>query len=451
MYLKKQVIWKDSAKGSMLYDTRSERKLVLNDTGTQVFLSKFVKYATDEEIASSLHAKFNGEKYEDLLSDVKSVLNDIYSSDFVTDDCEQRGYVNLLEIDPQIDSVIFEVTSKCNLNCIHCLEGGSREINDLTTKEIFDLIDELHWMKVYRIVLTGGEPFVREDIVDIIKKCTEKNIRVTVFTNGTLITEKLLDQIKDTNVLLRFSIDGADALTHDEIRGEGNFDKTIGVMKLCKEKGIDIGVATTITTHNFDQYHKIVDLVTKLDAKEIELSEIQEKGNATTNKHLLLSQKQMEQLRVNSLVVAAQNERLSKGMGFDRLAELAETDGKGEHCCNAGVSVCYINAEGSAYPCMLFKDFDEFKAGNIREQSFTDIWTSSQVLERMRELKVTDIESCVKCECFEACPGGCRAIAYAQSNRLDGPMDNNFCCTSINLVRRRDEGEFDYILKRNIS
>jgi len=448
VYIKNHILWKYLETGSMLYDTKSEQKMLLNDIGTQVFLSKFVKYATDEEIAHSLHSMFASQKYEDLLNDVGSVINDIYNSDFVTDDCEQRGYINLLEIGRQIDSVILELTKKCNLNCIHCIEGGSKKSEELTTKEIFNLIDELHFLKVYRIVLTGGEPLVRDDLGEIIKKCTEKNIRATIFTNGTLITQKLLNQIKDLNVLLRFSIEGSDAVTHDMIRGQGNFDKTISAIKLCNEMGISIGIAATITTNNFDQYFKILELATELGSKETELSEIKDKGNASCNRDLLLSQKQLEQIRINSLMVVSQYPSFSKGMGFERLGEIAqEKNSKREYSCTAGTSNCYISADGSVYPCMLFKEFEEFKAGNIREDSFTNIWVSSEAFNKMRNLKITDIKSCVECECFEACPGGCRALAYAQTKKLDGKMDMVFCETSINLVRRRDAGEFDDILK----
>jgi radical SAM protein with 4Fe4S-binding SPASM domain len=435
----------------MLYDTKSEQKMLLNDIGTQIFLSKFVKYVTDEEIAKSLHSQFKEQNYEDLLNDVVSVLNDIYNSGFVTNDCDQRGFINLIETEWQMDSLIFEVTKKCNLKCLHCMEGGSKESEELTTKQIFDLIDELHYLKTYRIVLTGGEPFVRDDIREIIEKCTEKNIKTTVFTNGTLITEKLLNQIKDLNVLLRFSIEGADASTHDKIRGEGNFDRTISIIKLCTKMGIDIGISATITTHNFEQYFKMLDLAIELGSKETELSEIKDKGNASCNRELLLSQKQMEQLRVNSVMSAAQRPSFSKGMGYDRLYEISQEDKKREYCCAAGISNCFISADGSVYPCMLFKEFKEFEAGNITEKKFADIWESSEAFNKMRNLKITDIKSCVECECFEACPGGCRAVAYAETKTLDGQMDKVFCDTSINLTRRRDAGEFDDILKSSKS
>lgn len=448
MYIKRHVIWKDCESGSMLYDTISEKKLLLNDTGTQIFLSKFVKHATDEEIASILHARFKGEKHDEILKDVVSVLNEIYSSDFVTDDCEQRGYINLLEVDPKIDSAIFEITTKCNIFCLHCLEGGSRESKELTTKEIFNLIDELHFLKVYRIVLTGGEPLLRDDLEDIIRRCTEKNIRATVFTNGILVTRELLERIKGLNVLFRFSLDGADAATHDKIRGEGNFEKTVNAMRLCQQLGVHTGIACTINSLNFGQYFDILDLANELGSKETELSEIKDIGNASHERGLLLTQEQLEQMRVNSLEVASKNVSFSKGMGFDRMAEVTMAGSKKrKYSCNAGISTCFISSDGSVFPCMLFKQFEEFNAGNVTKESLSDIWLNSDVFSRMRGLEVTKITPCVGCECFDACPGGCRALAYAQTRKLDGPMDEVFCTTSKNLVRRRNAGEFDHIGK----
>lgn len=446
MYVKESVIWKKRENGSMLYDTKNENSMSLNDTGTLAFLAKYVNHFAPEDIAFNLYSKFPEQKYEDILNDVVSVLNYIDSSDFVTQDSDRRGYINLLEPEQQLDNIILEVTRSCNLECTHCIESGSSKITELSTKEMFDLLEELHMLKVYRIVLTGGEPLVRNDLIEIVKKCTEKKIRTIIFTNGTLISEDFLSQVKDLNVLIRFSIDGADADTHDKIRGKGNFEKTITAMKLCRQFGLDIGTATTVTSLNFDQYFKILELSKGLGSKEIELSEVLPKGNASLNKDLLLNQDQLEQLRVYNLMVSNKEESFRRGMGFDRMNQFPiKLNHQRKYSCNAGISTCFISADGSVYPCTLFKEYPEFKCGNITEKSFLDIWNNSSVLKEIRGLEITQIKTCVDCECFKTCPGGCRARAYAETHKLDGPMIEEFCTISKNMHKRLEDGEFNNI------
>ncbi len=446
MNIKENVIWKECKNGSMLYDTKNENKMILNGTSTLAFLAKFINHSTAEDIAFTLHSQYPDQNYDDILKDISSLLNDIDNSNFVTEDTEKRGFINLIEFDQQIDNAIFEITKRCNLECKHCVEGGSKKTKELSTQEIFDLLEELHILKVYRLVITGGEPFIREDLVEIIKKCTQKNIRAIVFTNGTLVSESFLDQIKDLNVLIRFSIDGADADTHDQIRGKDNFEKTISALKVCKEKGIDTGTSTAITSLNFDQYLKIFELGKELGAKEIELSEVLDKGSAGFNKELLLTQEQLEQLRVYNLKYSIRDERFRKGMGFEKMDEsFAKSNKNRDYCCNAGISTCFISAEGNVYPCTLFKEYKEFMCGNVTEEALSDIWLNSDVFKKMRDLKVHDIKSCIDCECFKACPGGCRARAYAETKKLDGPMVEEFCSVSKGMYKRLKDGEFNYI------
>jgi len=252
-----------------------------------------------------------------------------------------------------------------------------------------------------------------------------------------------LDEIKDYNVLLRFSVDGAKAESHDYIRGEGNFEKTIQAMRLCKEKGIEIGLASTVCKSNFHEFLDIVALGKELGTKETELTEVIYKGNATFNKDLLLDQPQLEQLRVHNITTAINDLSFRKGMGFDKFNDdqFGNEDVTKEYCCNAGISLCFINAKGDVYPCTLFTDYKEFCGGNMREEKFTDIWTKSEAFNKIRSLKKCDVKSCVACEAYDHCTGGCRARAYAISGELDGPMEADFCTTTKNMCKRMESGE----------
>lgn len=445
MYLNKDIIWKRTDAGSKLYNVRNGSEIFFNETSTQIFLLSFVNRVVPESVAATIKSKVDDVSYDEILNDVNTFLDDLRNTDFITEDEEEMSYVNLLSPNQEIDNAIFEVTRRCNLNCIHCMESGNHNTNELSLKEIEAVIDNLRMLGVYRLVITGGEPFMREDITSILKKTNESYMKAIVFTNGLLITDEIINEIKDYNIILRFSIDGATANTHDNIRGKGNFDKTIAIMKKCAANGIDIAIASTITTLNFDQYMDIVKLAESLNVCELELSEVNAFGNAKENEYLMLSEEQLSQMRVYNLRLAHKCKSFRKGMGFERQREQALREEKRKYACNAGVSMCFICSNGDVYPCTLFKNFEEFRAGNIKEELLYNIWRYSEVFNRFRNLKISDIESCNECECFNLCPGGCRAKAYMLSKDLLGPSDSLTCSISRKYRAKLVAGELNYI------
>jgi|GEM_PF-1186019 len=448
MFIKEDVIWKKCQAGSMLYNARTEEKMILNDSATNLFLSTYVNHFEISDIAENLKSKFSNMEYDDILEDVASCIREIDNSNFVTINPQKMNFINLLDSKYSLDNVIFEITGRCNLSCVHCIEGGSKVYNELSLEEICKIIDELQMLGVYRVVLTGGEPFARKDIMEIIEKFSSKAMKVIIFTNGALINNEMLDKLAGNNILLRFSLDGATAETHDFIRGGGSFEKTIRIIDKCREKGIEIGIASTIYSKNFDEYKDIVKLAGNLNVRELELSEIVPFGNAKEYRDLLLSRKQLEQLRVYNLELGNSNESFARGTGLAKQAEQRKRDAVREYSCNAGISTCFIGCNGDVYPCTLFKEFDEFCIGNAGIESLFEIWNYGTGLDKFRNLKVSYLKKCKSCDCFNLCPGGCRAKAYIASNNLLGDMEDEYCQISNSMRKRMINGEFNYIWEK---
>lgn len=441
MHLKKEVIWKEQKYGSMLYNVRTEEKLKLNETATMVFLSRFVTHHGVGQIVEVIKKKFPEAEELEIAKDVENTLDIVLESGMLTDDEDDYGYINLIRTNPIIEHVNLEVTRNCNLNCKHCMEGGAHETDELTLEEIYSLINEFAEMKVLSVVLTGGEPLMRKDLPEIIHRLTERNIKSYVFTNGTLIDKDFIKKIKDDNVLIRFSVDGIDADTHDYIRGDGNYAKTISAIKECVKEGIDTGISITVNKKNINQYFDIIKMCQELGVKEIEASEIVAKGNAKINKELMLEQPELEQLRINAITASFQSKEFRKGMSLHNMLSQdfdAEKLPK-ENSCNAAITSGFVRSNGNVYPCTLFADYPEFIAGNIKETHFVDIWNQSEVFKKLRAFKISDITACQGCEAFDKCPGGCRARAYMFSGKLDGKMEEDFCKTSLNLLHRVQE------------
>jgi len=254
MHIREDVIWKKRDDGSMLYNTRTEERMTLNGLASNIFLSRYVNHFDVDEIAESISHTHRTVPVETIHADVASLVQTFETSQFFTED-DDHGFVNLIETRWQIDSVVIEVTGRCNLSC----------------------------RKVMRAVLTGGETFMRRDVLDIVRAFDERTIRTIVFTTGTLVAERDLDALQDLNVLLRFSLDGVDGETHDAIRGEGTFDRTMRAIEGARARGIDIGLSFTLTQQTFDQFWPMLQLADRLGVRESEISDVRPVGSAGTN------------------------------------------------------------------------------------------------------------------------------------------------------------------------
>jgi len=133
----------------------------------------------------------------------------------------------------------FEITHKCNMKCTHCYVPRGKTPRDLTTKGIFRIIDEITESGCLWLLLTGGEPFMREDIIEIYDYIKSKGILITLFTNGTLITDKIADHLLEYPPFsIEISLYGATAKTHEKITQiPGSYKLCInGIKKLIKRK-----------------------------------------------------------------------------------------------------------------------------------------------------------------------------------------------------------------------
>ena len=339
MNLKPEVIWKARKNGSMLYNVRTRNKLKLNEVATNILLTNYVNRHEAEAIAEGIQLKYPDMEYKDVLEDVNAILKVLEESEFTTESEDERGYINLIETARQLDYVNFQVTKRCNLNCIQCLESGNQVKEELSTKKVCEIIDDLSSFKVLEVVWTGGEPLVRGDMDEIINYATKKNIRSVLFTNGVLINDEFLESVKDANLFIRFSLDGATEEVNDAIRGKGTYKSTLEKIKKCKERNIPVGIASTINQINFGQYEQIIELAEKLEVDEVELSEVSPIGYAEERKDLLLTQDQLNELRLLNLKYSFISERFRKGMGFDgnMNEELLDDNNNRKYSCRGGI------------------------------------------------------------------------------------------------------------------
>jgi len=325
--------------------------------------------------------------------------------------------------------IAWEITRRCNLRCVHCRSASEEEVKghpDFSTAEAFRIVDDIVSYAKPVIVLSGGEPLKREDVFEIARYGTEKGLRMCLATNGTLVNEEVCEKIKSSAIrIVSLSLDGSGEEMHDDFRSQkGAFEGTINAARLFKKNGIEFIINSSFTKRNQEEIPKVYELAKKLGATAWYMFMIVPTGRGEEIMNELISKEEYEEIldwhygmetdEEEMLVrptcaphyyrVVLQQSR-KKGDKFKRRTLKFSTGGaKG---CIAGQLICLIDVDGNVLPCSYFPK----AAGNIREQSFKDIWENSELFKNLRDFKKYK-GKCGSCEYINVC-GGCRARAYS--------------------------------------
>ena len=180
----------------------------------------------------------------------------------------------------------WEITKICNLSCLHCISsvGNRKELNKKSALKAIDILKDLGCEEVN---FTGGEPLSRKDIFDILRKIKENKMRIGLLSNGTLINNQNIKQIKNYIDEIGISLDGASAEINDKIRGRGTFKKIIDTINLIKKHKIPVTLYITLCKLNINNFESILKLAKSLKVNNIRVNEITLRGRASKNKEVL--------------------------------------------------------------------------------------------------------------------------------------------------------------------
>lgn len=284
-------------------------------------------------------------------------------------------------------NTVFEVTSKCNLSCVHCYQ--KQVGNELSLQEIISILGQLKEAGCLKITLTGGEPTLRTDFEDIYRDAHGKGFAITVYTNGTLLSEKTLLLLADSPPLaVECSLYGTTAETHEEItRRSGSFDGIVENLRWMKGAGIPVVVKTVAMTMNLKELGLMRDFAGILGVPLQSTFRIFTPADP---------QRSVSHLRVSSEDIRSS---VSEKSFAPPLMEGDQNREKEEFLCHAGRDSCCIGADGEVYPCTALR----LKCGNLRKQSFQEIWQDSQRLKEWRSVTENDYPLCARCKWKEKC------------------------------------------------
>lgn len=316
--------------------------------------------------------------------------------------------------------IAFEVTRRCRYNCRHCRACGGytadeKELNSSQCKKILSSIAKL---KRCVIILTGGEPMERDDIYELIQYGRGLRLQMVMATCGYLANDQSIRRLKKAGIkALSFSLDGANAETHDAFRqSKGAFNAVINAAKIAREAGIRFQVNTTISKVNIDEAVGIADLAKRLGAYCFNPFILVPTGRGREMAEEIIEPVEYEALLNELLRMKLESEievRVTCGPQFARVCRQAKAkqltaEVKG---CMGGRGFAFISCTGDVQIC----GFLDVPGGNLIENNFNfgKIWTESELLGEIRN-RPEYKGACGTCEYVGVC-GGCRARAYAMS------------------------------------
>lgn len=321
--------------------------------------------------------------------------------------------------------IAWEITRSCNLTCVHCRASalkGPYE-GELSTQECFDLIDDIVSFAQPIIILTGGEPLVRDDIFDIARYALGRGLRVVIGTNATFLTEEMAKQIRELGIpRISVSLDFPTAEEHDNFRGvPGAFAQALEGIRNAQKAGLEVQINTTVTKLNVARLPAVLALAEELGAvafhpfllvptgrgKELKEQELPPEEYERTLNWFYDQQKKSKIFFKPTdaphyfRIIRQRAKEEGVGVTTEKHGMQAMTRG-----CLGGIGFCFISHRGDVQPCGYF----ELKAGNVRKTPFKEIWEHAELFQDLRDLSKLK-GKCAICEYKKVC-GGCRARAY---------------------------------------
>lgn len=312
-----------------------------------------------------------------------------------------------------------ELTNRCNLRCAHCyLDLDRAQQETPMSAKIFDrLFGELASAGAPLVVLAGGEPLVRKDLLEIVQYGEGHGMDMFLCTNGTLINKKRAHALVQSAIRgYSISLDGPDEKTHDAMRGDGSFDAVIcGIENLLQAGAKEVAVRFTLTKQNMNRLLDIVPLVQKLGVHKVSVKQFNAVGAAKHQEQLVI-QRDVYETKTKELIANWPTEPvLEVGDGMPSRPPDWTSIIPRFGCVGANTTVT-ITADGRVLPCSgdaLVGDW------NIQDRSFLDCWRNSPFLQSWRE--ITPCQTCAECSRLSVCGGGCRARALGQGGSLSDP------------------------------
>jgi 12,18-didecarboxysiroheme deacetylase len=339
--------------------------------------------------------------------------------------------------------VVWNVTRRCNLKCIHCYAHAKNTSfdNELSTEQGKQLIDDLAGFGSPVMLFSGGEPLVRKDLPQLAAYAVEKGMRAVISTNGTLITSEMARNLKEIGLsYVGISLDGMEEI-NDRFRGvSGAFQSALEGIKNSQAAGIKVGLRFTVNKFNVNEIPKIFQLLEEMDIPRVCFYHLVYAGRGT---ELIKEDLTHEGTRAAVDLIIDETKRLfDKGKPKEVLTVDNHADGpyiylrmlkdnperakdvmellKWNEGNNSGRGIGCVSWDGEVYADQFWR---HHSFGNIKDRPFSKIWTdtSEELMGKLKEKKKYVKGRCATCNWLDICGGNFRVRAEAVSGDIWAP------------------------------
>ena len=326
------------------------------------------------------------------------------------------------------------LTSFCNLNCRHCwidprFAKRKKKDSTLNYAELKRAILDAKKIGLQSVKLSGGEPFLYERILNLVKWLKKESLNTTIETNGTLIGRKEAQALRKAGVgHIAIALDGSNAELYEKMRGvKGSFEKAVNAIKEVVKAGLNLQIIFSLWRENKEVLKNTIVLAKNLGAKSFKINVVSHvgRGKMMEERGELLTIEEILNLRD---FVSAMEEKLKFRIILDippAFMSISRLTTKSFGRCGIK-NLLGILGDGSISICGIGTTVKELVFGNISNDSIADVWNKNEILQAIRNDLPEKIEGiCGKCIFNSSCLGKCRAEAYFEESSLFTPF--SFC------------------------
>lgn len=317
------------------------------------------------------------------------------------------------------------MTRRCNLRCIYCFAdaryvrraAAPTGVPATRTGGVLAIVDQILALDLRRILITGGEPLLAPDLVEVIGRFSARGVRVQLATNAALLDDSLAGRLREVGLRdVQAKLDSSEPAIQDELCGvRGSFDTLINGIRILKAHSFVTSVASVVTARNVRTIPRVVELCAELGVDEVRPRPYSAgiwalAGRGGEALHASADDIAWLEARLAELRERYRGTMIVKPMALDPLRR------KPEHAlpaCTGMMCSCTILDNGLVVPCETLADFaEEFVMGDATQQPLVDIWASERTQAWLRRERPRIDGPCRSCAEFARCKGGCPWRAY---------------------------------------
>lgn len=333
------------------------------------------------------------------------------------------------EPDYPLKDLYLYLSDHCNLCCTHCWispKFSQDQQDSISLDALKKTISEAKSLGLQGVKLTGGEPLLYPDLIELLKFLASDKFTIFIETNGILIDRKMIESFQSSDVAqISVSLDSASEEMHDGIRGvKGSFHHTLKGLRLLSDSGLNFQIIMTLQRKNRKEIPGLIGLSEKIGAGSLKINPLQPCGRAKDAFKRRENLELDELIRLHRMVEEEWSRQDNLEIFFDlpvAFLSIEEIKRNGSGQCRI-LNILGVLANGDFSICGIGQTIDELRLGNLHQISIREVWENNPVLKELRQSLPGKLKGiCHHCIFKFQCLGACRAMAFSHARDLYAP------------------------------